>query len=279
MSGFLEGKVALITGAGSSIGMGKEMSLALIEEGAKVAMMDINRESLALSVNEALEIGGESSAIGIVGSIDTWSDASEAVSQTESQLGGIHILINNAGVRTHAKTPTGDSPFWNLTPEEWQRVISVNVNGTFMMTRAAIEPMLRQKWGRIIGVTTSLDTMIRGGNLPYGPSKAAIEAFVASIAQDLVGTGITANVLIPGGATNTNFIPEDTSYIRDQLIQPNVMRDPIKWLASDEANDFSGNRIIASNWNNALSLEERLSVAAAPAAWPQLGRKLNKGDR
>ena len=148
-----------------------------------------------------------------------------------------------------------------------------------MMTRAAIEPMLRQKWGRIIGVTTSLDTMIRGGNLPYGPSKAAIEAFVASIAQDLEGTGVTANVLIPGGATNTNFIPEDTSYIRDQLIQPNVMRDPIKWLASDEADDFSGNRVIASNWNNALSLEERLSVAAAPAAWPQLGRKLNQGDR
>lgn len=278
MSGSLEGKVALITGAGSSIGMGKEMSLALIEAGAKVAMMDINHESLALSVNEALEIGGDSSAIGIVGSIDKWNDASNAVDQTISQLGGIHILVNNAGVRTHAKTPTGDSPFWNLTPDEWQRVISVNVNGTFMMTLAAIEPMLRQRWGRIIGVTTSLDTMIRGGNLPYGPSKAAIEAFIASIAQDLDGTGVTANVLIPGGATNTNFIPEDTSYIRDQLIQPNVMRDPMKWLASEEANDFNGNRIVASNWNNALPLAQKLTIAANPAAWPQLGRKQDKGD-
>ena len=273
MSESLNGKISLITGSGSSINMGKEMSLALIEAGAKVAMMDINEESLSISVNQAREIGGDSCAIGIVGSIDQWDDAYRAVAQTLNQFDGIHILINNAGVRTHAKTPTGDSPFWNLTPEEWQRVISVNVNGTFMMTLAAIGPMIQQKWGRIIGVTTSLDTMIRGGNLPYGPSKAAIEAFIASIAKDLNNTGVTANVLIPGGATNTNFIPEDTSYIREELIQPDVMRDPIKWIASEEASEFNGNRVIASKWDNSMPLSQRLALASAPAAWPQLGRK------
>lgn len=264
----LEGKVALVTGAGSAIGMGREMALALVEAGARAAMMDVDAGDLERSVNDAREIGGDGAAIAITGSVSSWDDAQSAVRETMDALGGLHILVNNAGVPSPR-----EGAFWELTPDEWARVISVNVSGPFLMARAAIEHLRDQGWGRIIGVTTSLDTMIRGRNLPYGASKAAHEAFVAAIAQELDGSGVTANVLIPGGATNTNFLRPDGGYDRAALIQPGVMRAPAVWLASGEADGVNGRRIIASQWDERMPVAERLEKASAPAAWPQLGRQ------
>lgn len=264
----LEGKVALVTGAGSAIGMGREMALALVEAGACAAMMDVDAGALERSVNDVREIGGDGAAIPIVGSVSSWDDAQSAVRETLDALGGLHILVNNAGVPSPR-----EGAFWELSPDEWARVISVNVSGPFLMARAAIEHLRHQGWGRIIGVTTSLDTMIRGRNLPYGASKAAHEAFVAAIAQELDGSGVTANVLVPGGATNTNFLRPDGAYDRVALIQPGVMRAPAVWLASGEADGVNGRRIIASQWDERLLVAERLEKASAPAAWPQLGRQ------
>ena len=264
----LEGKVALVTGAGSAIGMGREMALALVAGGARAAMMDVDADALAQSVNDAREIGGDACALPVVGSVSSWDDAQRAVRETLDGLGGLHILVNNAGVPSPR-----DGAFWELSPEEWARVVSVNVSGPFLMARAAIEHLRAQGWGRIIGVTTSLDTMIRGANLPYGASKAAHEAFIAAIAQELEGSGVTANVLIPGGATNTNFLRPDGHYDRAALIQPDVMRAPVAWLASGEADGVNGRRIIASQWDERLPAAERLEAASAPAAWPQLGRQ------
>ena len=141
------------------------------------------------------------------------------------------------------------------------------------MARAAVGHMLAQGSGRIIGVTTSMDTMYRKGGAPYGPSKAGHEALVALMAQELEGTGVTANVLVPGGATNTNLIAPDTPYDRATLIQPEVMQAPVVWLASDASQACNGRRLIAYYWDERLALEERLARASAPAAWPQLGRQ------
>ncbi len=271
--GPLNGKVALVTGAGSSMGMGREMALSLLANGARVALMDVDGDALERTANDAREISNDDAVLTVTGSIGNWDDAQRAVDETLTNLGGLHVLINNAGVRSYGTTASGDGAFWDLTAEEWARVININVNGSFMMTLAAAGHLRAQGWGRIIAVTTSLDTMIRGNNLPYGPSKAAIEALIASIAQELDGSGVTANVLIPGGATNTNFLPSDTGYDRSGLIQPGVMREPAAWLASDAANGVNGKRIIASLWDESLPIEQRLERAAAPAAWPQLGRQ------
>src|SRR6185436_12598501 len=106
-------------------------------------------------------------------------------------LGGLHILINNAGTNPRA---AGFAPpsrnFWDLPAAAWDRVVAVNFSGAFYMARAVAPHMLAQGWGRIIGVTTSLDTMYRKGVAPYGPSKAGHEALVAIMAQDLEGTGV-----------------------------------------------------------------------------------------
>jgi NAD(P)-dependent dehydrogenase (short-subunit alcohol dehydrogenase family) len=271
----LDGKIAIVTGAGSTIGLGRAMTLALVQAGARVAIMDTDAQSLAQTYDEAMTIGGRESVVQIIGDVSQPADAQRVVQTTLEQLGGLHILVNNAGInpRRDGYTGPGDTPFWEIRPETWFRVAAVNYIGPVLLAGASVKHMLAQKWGRIIGVTTSLDTMFAKGSPVYGSTKAGHEAFMASIAQELDGTGVTVNVLIPGGRTNTNMIPRDIQDDRMSMIQPHVMQAPIVWLASDAANDFHGRRITAIHWNEALPLGDRLSIASAPLAWPQLKRR------
>ncbi|MFM9969410.1 MAG: SDR family NAD(P)-dependent oxidoreductase [Burkholderiales bacterium] len=280
----LQGKFVLITGAGSPIGLGRHMTMALIGAGARIAMMDKNPDWLEQTLTEARTMGGAACAHPISGDITNPADAERAVAETLKHFGALHMLINNAGTSPTAEGLMPDvrgktTHFWELTPEAWLRVVAVNFTGAFLMSRAAVKPMLEQKWGRIVSVTTSLDTMYRKGNAPYGPSKAGHEALVATMAQELEGSGVTANVLTPGGGTNTNLIPKSTPQnYRDALIKPEVMRAPAVWLASDESNGFNGQRIIGARWDEKLPIKERLEKAAAPAAWPQLGAQSVRPD-
>jgi len=269
----LAGKVAIVTGAGSLIGMGRTMALSLAQAGAKVAMMDINGAALEESANYIREMAGDDTVLPIVADVTEPSAAERVVQETLSSLGGLHILINDAGTnqRNVGESDTNQEPFWTVSPNGWSKVLAVNCSGPFFMARAAVPHMLEQKWGRIIGVTTSLDTMIRSTMSPYGPSKAGHEALVAIMAQDLDGTGVTANVLVPGGPVNTNLLPPDLDFDRDKLIQPDVMMKPAAWLASEASNGVNGRRFIAYNWDENLPVAERLEKAGAPAAWPQLG--------
>lgn len=130
--------------------------------------------------------------------------------------------------------------------------------------------MMRQGWGRIVNVTTSLGTMIRDGSPTYGPSKAALEAFSAIMAKDLAGTGVTVNVLVPGGMTNTGMIPQEAGYQRADMIQPEVMAPPLAWLVSDAAADVTGRRFLAVHWDPALPPAEAAARAGAPVAWTDI---------
>ena len=274
--GPLQGKVAIITGAGSPIGLGHAMTVGLVQAGAKVALLDIHEAWLEQSASDMRSIGGADCALPISANITDPDSVQQAVSRTIAELGGLHILVNNAGINqrsegfTSPKQPDGNN-FWNLTPEAWNRVVAVNLSGAFFMSRAVVGHMMAQRWGRIIGVTTSMDTMWRKGGTPYGPSKAGHEALVAAMAQELEGTGVTANVLVPGGATYTNMTASNTAYDKEQLIKPEVMQAPVVWLSSDASQRFTGRRIIAYFWDESLPLAERLEKASAPAAWPQLG--------
>lgn len=238
-------------------------------------MMDVDAQSLAQSADAALSIGGRGSVTAVVGDVSESADAERVVQTTLDTFGGLHILVNNAGTnpRNAGFTGSGGTPFWEVPPQAWFRVAAVNHIGPALMASAAVKPMLAQKWGRIIGVTTSLDTMFAKGNPVYGSSKAGHEAFMASIAQELEGTGITVNVLVPGGRSNTNLIPKDTPHERSTMIQPEVMQAPIVWISSNAADNFHNRRMIAYYWDESLPLEERLAKSTAPIAWPQLGRQ------
>jgi NAD(P)-dependent dehydrogenase (short-subunit alcohol dehydrogenase family) len=272
----LQGKVAIVTGAASPIGLGHAMTEGLVRAGARVALFDLNEAWLEQSTAEMRGIGGKDCALPVRVNITDPSDIERAINQTLSEFGGLHILVNNAGINQRSEGFTisdQTNDFWKLTPEQWNRVVAVNLNGPFYMSRAVVGYMLHQGWGRILGVTTSLDTMWRKHGTPYGPSKAGHEALVAAMAQELEGTGVTANVLVPGGATFTNMTASNTAYDKEKMIKPEVMQAPVVWLSSEASNDFTGRRIIAYYWDESLPSEERLEKASWPAAWPQLGRQ------
>ncbi|MCY4448252.1 MAG: SDR family NAD(P)-dependent oxidoreductase [Chloroflexi bacterium] len=273
--GVLNGKTIIVTGAGSPIGMGREMSISLASAGANVVMMDIDGATLEASASDAREASSDEQILSVVADVTSYADAQRVVQSALDHFGGLHVLVNNAGTnqRNVGMSNTLMEPWWDVTPEAWARVIAVNFSGPFHMARAAVGHMLEQGWGRIIGVTTSLDTMIRINMSPYGPSKAGHEALVATMATELEGTGVTANVLVPGGPVNTNLLPPDSPFDRAKLIQPDVMRVPVVWLASDAADGVNGRRFIAYDWDESLPIEERLEKAGAPAAWPQIPSK------
>jgi 3-oxoacyl-[acyl-carrier protein] reductase len=141
------------------------------------------------------------------------------------------------------------------------------------MTRAALPVMLKQGWGRIINVTTSLDTMYRAAMQPYGGSKAANEAHLLAMAQELDGSGVSANVLVPGGAANTRLVSRAQEPDRGKLIPPEVMVAPLIWLCSNASDGVNGRRFIGMRWNKNLPAEEAAKNAGAPMAWQQLGRQ------
>jgi NAD(P)-dependent dehydrogenase (short-subunit alcohol dehydrogenase family) len=147
------------------------------------------------------------------------------------------------------------------------------------MTRAVLPTLLAQRWGRIINVTTSLDTMWRPLMQPYGGSKAANEAILTALAQELDGSGVTANVLVPGGAADTRLVPRAMAPDRSQLIPPEVMVAPLVWLCSAGSDGINGQRFIAMRWDVSLPAAEAAKKAGAPAAWQQLGRQAIMPER
>lgn len=269
----LEGKIAIVTGAASPRGLGRSMTEALVRAGARVSMMDINQQWLDETSNYLREIGGDDCVMAQVVDVTSIGEAERSIERTIQELGGLHILVNNAGIAPRNMLMGGETKnnFWEVPAEEWDRVVAVNSSGPFYMARTVVPHMLAQGWGRIIGVTTSMNTMYREGGAPYGPSKAAHEALVAMASRELEGTGVTVNVLVPGGMASTDLIPDDAAHQRENMIDPQVMQAPVVWLASDASDGINGQRFIGYYWDEDLPLEERLEKAAAPAAWPQLG--------
>jgi 3-oxoacyl-[acyl-carrier protein] reductase len=268
----LAGKVVMMTGAGR--GLGRAMSLGLVEAGAVVTMIDVDRDVVVDAAKAAERIGGQGCAMPLAADVTSRKNAEEAVAKTLERFGKISVLVNDAAIGPQAVTPDlwkKPPKFWETDPELWLRMIEVNAFGTHLMASVIVPHMIERKWGRIINVTTSLDTMYLKGCGAYGPSKAASEANTAIMAQDLEGTGVTANVLVPGGPANTRMIPEATGIARDTLIQPEKMVPPVVWLASDDSNDINGMRFRAAAWDTVLPRDTRIAQAGAPVAWKQLG--------
>src|SRR6516225_6488184 len=197
----------------------------------------------------------------------------EIVAKAHGRFGVIDILVNNAGVgQATVRTDNRQHPikFWEVAPEQWKLFVAVHTNAPMALSRAVVRDMMHQKWGRIVNITTSLGTMIREGAPTYGPSKAALEAFSAIMAKDLVGTGVTVNVLVPGGVTNTGMVPLEAGYDRAEMIQPAVMAPPLNWLVSDAAAGVTGRRFLAVHWDPSLPPEEAAAKAGAPVAWTDI---------
>ncbi len=253
-------RVAVVTGAGR--GLGRAMALGLARAGAHV-LATAAREGAELEATAAL---GQGRILPLVADVTRETDARRVVAEALGRFGRLDILVNNAGrgMKYVSETfMTEPTRFWEVPAAAWRLVMDTNVNGPFHMAQAATPPMLASGWGRIINISMNKATMRRAGFSPYGPSKAALESETAIWAEDLRGTGVTVNALLPGGATLTGMIPDAfPEASRAALLRPEIMVPPLLWLASIAADDVTGLRFDASGWR-----EEDPLARVEPACW------------
>jgi NAD(P)-dependent dehydrogenase (short-subunit alcohol dehydrogenase family) len=246
----LAGTRVVVTGATS--GLGKAMAEALVQAGARVAVTSRERsraEAAALALGPA--------AVGIEIDVRDAASVLAGVDEIYEQFGGVDVLVNNAGIGMRTVNPrflTEPQPFWAVAPEGFADVLETKVTGCFLVARAVVPRMLAAGSGRVITISMNEQTMIRRGFVPYGPAGAAVEALARVMAADLTGSPVSANVLLPGGATATGMIPDDVSaQLRATFLDPAIMGPPIVWLASEEAQGVHDERIVATEFEDWLA--------------------------
>jgi NAD(P)-dependent dehydrogenase (short-subunit alcohol dehydrogenase family) len=253
----LHGTRVLVTGA--TAGLGLAMARALCDAGARVAVTGRDRER---AERTAADLGD--AAVGLALDVRDEDSVTAGVARTLDALGGIDMLVNNAGIGMRTVNPrflTDPQSFWEVSPAGFRDVLDTKAAGTFLMARAVVPVMLERGAGRIVNITMNEQTMVRRGFVPYGPSGAAVEALSRVMAADLADTAVTVNLLLPGGATLTGMIPDGTSVeVRRRLLDPAIMGPPIVWLASDAAAGVHDERIAATEF------EQWLAARSADAA-------------
>nr|WP_281351518.1 SDR family oxidoreductase [Propylenella binzhouense] len=255
---------------GAARGLGQAMAMGLLRSGYNVLLVDHDERGLEDAVQAASGLQGK--AVAFVADLAEPSEASRTIEAGLEEFGTVECLVNNAALGAQLLSPDYlkvPPSFDNVSADLLIRFFHVNAIAPILLAQAAVKHMRTQGYGRIVNITTSLDTMLRRGLLPYGGTKASLEAHSAIMAKDLEGTGITVNVLIPGGASNTQMVTETMAPDRNVLIQPEVMVEPLLWLLGESSPPRNGLRVNAALWHRNTSAEK--SGFAAAIGWEGFG--------
>ncbi len=260
-------RVILLTGAAG--GLGAVMTRALIEDGHKVAALDRNTAALDRLAASLKDAGDR--LMTLTADVSIEAECHTAVEKTASHFGALDGLVNNAGIGMSSIRPDAETRLpgiGELSTEMWDRFYAINMRGPMLLTRVALPHMKERGWGRIVNNTTSYKTMLRV--LPYGALKAALESASAVWAAEHEGSGVTVNVLVPGGPTDTPFISDGAGWARDTMLRPAIMAAPIRWLMSEASNGVNGRRFTAGAWDPSLPPDQAAKGAVRPIGWPEL---------
>jgi NAD(P)-dependent dehydrogenase (short-subunit alcohol dehydrogenase family) len=244
----LTGTRALVTGGTS--GLGLAMARALAQAGATVLLTgrDAGRAEEA-----AARLPG---AGGLGLDVRDETSVASAVDRAWSRLGGLDLLVNNAGIGMRTVNPRfmiEPLGFWQVPADGFRAVIDTNLTGYFLVAREVVPRMLNAGGGRIVNISMNHETMTRKGFVPYGPSRAGAEALSRIMAADLRGTPVTVNMLLPGGATATGMLPAADRPPGLRPLDPAVMGPPIVWLASSAADGVHDERVVATEFDEWLA--------------------------
>ena len=239
----LVGRTALITGAGR--GIGRATAIRLATDGAKIAINYKGNTEAAEETKRAVEAAGSQGVL-IQGDVSVDAEAERVVKDALAFGGGrLDILVNNAGI-------TRDNLLLRMSAEDWDAVLDLNLRGAFLVTKAAMRPMMKQRGGRIVNVSSIAGVMGNAGQANYSAAKAGLIAFTKTVAREMASRNITANAVAPG------FVPTDLTSIVPKDVQDAMLAqiplarfgtaedvaNAIAFLASDEASYITGQVLV-----------------------------------
>jgi len=238
----LKDQVAIVTGG--SRGIGRAIASAFAREGAKVVIVSRDKSRSDKAAEEICQNGGV--AIGIQADVSNEADAARIIKTTKDRFRRIDILVNNAAVNLPYRTVT------DLTLDEWNWVVAVNLTGTFLCCRAVVPEMMAQRRGKIINMASIGGRRGAAGRVPYRPTKAAVINFTECLAAEVKQYNIDVNAICPG-AVGTDMMREITvGEMPDYLMPPEDIAAVAVFLASDESKSITGTAIDAYGASNPL---------------------------
>ena len=254
----MNGTVAIVTGG--LRGLGQAMALGLLRTGHRVVAVGHIAEDIPAIQGAAGDLAA--GLMPVVADLRRPEECDRVVAAATAQFGPPGILVNNAGLtftyidpsRFRRETP---QRFWEVSDEIVQNVMDTNYVAADQMARRVVPLMLKAGWGRVINVTTKLDTMNRAGSSPYGSSKAALEMATEIWAKELTGTGVTVNIVNPGAGANTPGMAAEmrarsAAGQASRLVEPDEMIAPLLFVVSRAADAVNGFRFDANAWNPAM---------------------------
>ena len=233
----LAGKTAIVTGAAQ--GIGRAIAEALAGAGADVAVADLDQGRSQETVTAITKMGRR--ALNIKVNVADWNDAKAMVDQVVKEWGKVDILVNNAGI-------TRDGLLLRMKEEDWNLVLQVNLNGTFNCTKAALQPMTKQRYGRIVNIASIVGVIGNAGQANYAASKAAVIGLTKTVAREYASRAVTVNAVAPG-FIDTAMTQQLSAEVKEALYkqiplgrlgQPSDVAEAVKFLASDEAGYITG---------------------------------------
>ena len=271
----MEERVAIVTGG--LRGLGRAMALGLARAGHRVLAVGHIETDIAEmeTATGAASLGGR--IWPLVADLREARECDRVVAEARARFGAIDILVNNAGLTFTYIDPARfrrDSlqRFWQVDDEIVDNVIATNYLAADRLSRRVAPDMVARGWGRVVNVTTKLDTMNRVGTHPYGASKAALEMATEVWAKDVEGTGLTINIVNPGAGANTPGMADEMRAMSREgraarLVEPDEMVPPLLYVVSREADRVNGYRFDANAWDAALPPAEAARKAGRPAGF------------
>jgi NAD(P)-dependent dehydrogenase (short-subunit alcohol dehydrogenase family) len=271
----MERRVAIVTGG--LRGLGRAMAFGLAREGHSVLAIGHIDADVAEIAAATAGANFSGHVLPLVADLRQPAECDRVMATAQQRLGTPQILVNNAGLTFTTIDPARfrraePQKFWQVPDDIVQAVMETNYIAADQMARRVAPRMVEEGWGRIVNVTTKLDTMNRAHTSPYGASKAALEMATEVWAKEVGDTGLTINIVNPGAGANTlGMANEMRAMSRDgrapRLVEPEEMVPPLLYVVSRDADKLNGWRFDANLWDSSLPPAEAARRAGRPAGF------------